>query len=59
MTTNVVPAVVTLQEVKNATAADETLQNLAKVIETQMWHEVGKDGHQYQQIKQELSVSKP
>ena len=51
------PSAVTLQEIKDATATDETLQNLARVITTQKWHEVGKDVGQYQQIKQELSVS--
>ena len=57
VTTYVVPPAVTLQEVKGATAADETLQNLAWVITNQRWHEVGKDVSQYQQIKQELSIS--
>ena len=57
VTTNAVPSAVTLQEIKDATATDETLQNLARVITTQKWHEVGKDVGQYQQIKQELSVS--
>ena len=42
---------------KDATAADETLQRLARVIATQKWHEAGKDVSQYQQIKQELLVS--
>ena len=51
------PPAVTLQEVKDATAADETLQNLARVITNQRRHEVGKDVSQYQQIKQELSIS--
>ena len=51
------PSAVTLQEIKDATATDETLQNLARVITTQKWHEVGQDVGQYQQIKQELSVS--
>ena len=46
-----------VREVKDATAADETLQRLARVIATQKWHEAGKDVSQYQQIKQELSVS--
>ena len=55
--TNAMPSAVTLQEIKDATATDETLQNLARVITTQKWHEVGKDVGQYQQIKQELSVS--
>lgn len=55
--TNAIPSAVTLQEIKDATATDETLQNLARVITTQKWHEVGKDVGQYQQIKQELSVS--
>ena len=32
VTTNAVPPAVTLQEVKDATAADETLQSLARVI---------------------------
>ena len=57
VTNNAVPHAVTLQEVKDATAADETLQSLAKVIATQKWHEAGRDVSQYQQIKQELSVS--
>ncbi|XP_015759061.1 PREDICTED: uncharacterized protein LOC107338341 [Acropora digitifera] len=57
VTTYVVPPAVTLQEVKDATAADETLQNLARVITNQRWHEVGKDVSQYQQIKQELPIS--
>ena len=57
VTTNAVPPAVTLQEVKDATAADETLQSLARVITNQRWHEVGKDVSQYQQIKQELSIS--
>lgn len=57
VTTYVAPPAVTLQEVKDATAADETLQNLARVIINQRWHEVGKDVSQYQQIKQELSIS--
>ena len=57
VTTYVVPPAVTLQEVKDATAADETLQNLARVITNQRWHEVGKDVSEYQQIKQELSIS--
>ncbi|XP_015747378.1 PREDICTED: uncharacterized protein K02A2.6-like [Acropora digitifera] len=57
VTTYVVPPAVTLQEVKDATAADETLQNLARVITNQRWHEVGKDVSQYQQIKLELSIS--
>ena len=57
VTTNAVPPAVTLQEVKDVTAADETLQSLAKVIANQRWHEVGKDVSQYQQIKQELSIS--
>jgi len=43
--------------VKDATAADEALQRLARMIATQKWHEAGKDVTQYQQIKQELSVS--
>jgi len=43
VTTYAVPCAVTLQEVKDATATDETLQNVAKVITTQRWHEVGKD----------------
>ena len=55
--TNAMPSAVTLQEIKDATATDETLQNLARVITTQKWHEVGKDVGHYQQIKQELSVS--
>ena len=50
------PPSVTLQEVKDATAADEALQSLAKVITAQRWHKVGKDVSQYQHIKQELSV---
>lgn len=54
--TNAMPSAVTLQEIKDATATDETLQNLARVI-TQKWHEVRKDVGHYQQIKQELSVS--
>ena len=57
VTSNAVPPAVTLQEVNDATAADETLQRLARVIATQKWHEAGKDVSQYQQIKQELSVS--
>ena len=57
VTTNAVPPAVTLQEVKDATATDETLQSLARVIPNQMWHEVGKDVSQYQQITQELSIS--
>ena len=56
VTTNAVPSAVTLQEIKDAAAKDDTLENLARVI-TQKWHEVGKDVGQYQQIKQELSVS--
>ena len=48
---------VALQEVKDATAADEKLQRLAPVIATQRWHEAGKDVTRYQQNKQELSVS--
>ena len=51
------PHAITLQEVKDATAADDTLQSLAGVIATQKWHEAGRDVSQYQQIKQELSVS--
>ena len=51
------PPAVTLQEVKDATAADETLQNLARVITNQRWHEVGKDVSQYQQVEQKLSIS--
>ena len=51
------PPAVTLQEVKDATAADETLQSLARLITNQRWHEAGKDVCQYQQIKQELSIS--
>ena len=51
------PSAVTLKEIKDATATDQTLQNLARVITTQKGHEVGKDVSQYQQIKQELSVS--
>ena len=43
------PSAVTLQEVKDATAAAETVQNLVKVITTQRWHEVGKDVTQYHQ----------
>ncbi|KAL9985897.1 hypothetical protein ACROYT_G008350 [Oculina patagonica] len=39
VTNNAVPHAVTLQEVKDATAADETLQSLARVIATQKWHE--------------------
>ena len=42
---------------KDVTAADETLQRLARVIATQKWHEAGKNVSQYQQIKQELTVS--
>ena len=57
VTNNAVPPAITLQELKGATAADETLQRLARVIATQKWHEAGKDVTQYQQIKQELSVS--
>ena len=57
VTTNAVPPSVTLQEVKDSIAADETLQSLARVITNQRWHEVGKDVSQYQQIKQELSIS--
>ena len=57
VTTYAVPPAVTLQEVKDATAADKALQSLAKVVTTQRWHEVGKDVSQYQHIKQELSVS--
>ena len=57
VTNNAVPPAVTLQGVKDATAADETLHHLARVIATQKWHEAGKDVSQYQQIKQELSVS--
>ena len=57
VTTNVLPSAVTLQEIKDATATDETLQNLARLITTQKWHEVGKDVGQYQEIKQELSVA--
>ena len=57
VTNNAVPPAITLQEVKDATAADETLQRLARVIATQKWHEAGKDVTQYQQIKNELSVS--
>jgi len=57
VTTDAVPPAVTLQEVKDATAADETLQSLARVITNQRWHEVGKDVGQYQQIRQELSIS--
>ena len=56
VTKNAVPHAVTLQ-VKDATAADETLQSLARVIATQKWHEAGRAVSQYQQIKQELSVS--
>lgn len=48
---------VTPQEVKDATAADETLQSIARVITNQRWHEVGKDLDQYQKIKKELSIS--
>ena len=33
--TNAMPSAVTLQEIKDATATDETLQNLARVITTQ------------------------
>ena len=51
------PPAVTLQDVKDATAADETLQSVARVRTNQRWHEVGKDPSQYQQIKQELSIS--
>lgn len=51
------PHAVMLQEVKDATAADETLQSLARVIATQKWHKAGRDVSQYQQIRQELSVS--
>ena len=51
------PPAVTLQEVKDATAADETLQSLARLITNQRWHEAGKDVSQYQQVKQELSIS--
>ena len=51
------PPAITLEEIKDATAANETLQTLAKVITTQRWHEAGKNVSQYQQIKQELSVS--
>ena len=58
VTNNAVPPAVTLQEVKDATAADKTLQRLARVIATQKRHEAGKDVSQYQQIKQELSVSR-
>ena len=57
VTNNAVPPAVTLQEVKDATAADETLESLARVIATQTWHEAGKDVSQYHQIKKELSVS--
>ena len=57
VTTNAVPPAVTLQEVKDARAADETLQSLARVITNRRWREVGKDVSQYQQIKQELSIS--
>ncbi len=57
VTNNAVPHAVTLQEEKDATAADETLQSLARVIATQKWHEAGRDVILYQQIKQELSVS--
>ena len=57
ITTNTVPPAVTVQEVKDATAADETLQSLARVITNQRWHEVGKDVSRYKQIKQELSIS--
>ena len=57
VTNNAIPPAVTLQEVKDATAADETLQRLARVIATQKWYEAGIDVSQYQQIKQELSVS--
>ncbi len=35
VTNNAVPHAVTLQELKDATAADETVQKLAKVIATQ------------------------
>ena len=48
ITNNAVPPTVTLQGVKDATAADETLQRLARVIATQKWHEAGKDVSQYQ-----------
>ncbi len=51
------PHAVTLQEVKHASADDETWQSLARVIATQKWHQAGKDVSKYQQIKQELSVS--
>ncbi|KAJ7375806.1 hypothetical protein OS493_038670 [Desmophyllum pertusum] len=44
VTTNAVPSAVTFQDrVKDVTAADETLQNLARVITSQKWYEVGKD----------------
>ena len=33
--TNAMPSAVTLQEIKDATATDETLQNQARVITTQ------------------------
>ena len=56
VTTNAVPPAITLEEIKDATAADETLQTLAKVITSQRLHEAGKDVSQYQQIKQELSI---
>ena len=42
VTNNAVPPAVTLQEVKDATSADETLQCLARVIATQKWHEARK-----------------
>ena len=48
VTNNAVPPAITLQEVKDATAADEALQCLARVIATQKWHEAGKDVSQYQ-----------
>ena len=44
VTTNAVLSAVTFQDrVKDTTAADETLQNLARVITSQKWYEVGKD----------------
>ena len=57
VTTYAVPCAVTLQEVKDATATDETLQNVAKVITTRRWHEVGNDVVQHRQKQYFLTLT--
>ena len=57
VTTNATPNAVTLQEIQDATAKDQTLQSLARVLVTQKWNEADSDIRAYQQVKQELTVA--